>query len=331
MDCRDFQKFVHVYVDGEMDARDQGEIQGHLRVCGPCRRQAQFEQAFSAAVKRALPPEAPPPYLEARVRARLAEVVAQSRWAFLRALTVPAAATVAVGGLAAYVWLRAPEEPPTLAPASAVSVRAPAQNAAVAMGSPTTPMAMSPSPAPIKPAPRPGAGAVRAVADPRPMRAPRVVEAASGDRDLGIQFASSNLGRVRAFLESELDTPLRVPSFRGHARVVGGSASREDATAQVVYRHKKDHLYVHIRPRHDPTLPPRGIVLRQENGHRVAAWQQDGLTFSMTSRLDPVEMVRLVAAELNEVVRRERPAPAEPLYSPAPTPDIRPASMSISD
>lgn len=347
MDCGDFQKFVHVFLDGELDARDQGEIAGHLRSCASCREQAQFQQAFRGAVRRALPPEPPPPYLEARVRARLAEAVANSRWAFLRALAVPAAATVAVGGLAAYVWLRAPEAAVPMERGLAL------ENGAASPRAGLGTVAVSPSSAPSRTAGR--GQVVQATAQvataresevrserahrpapPRVAERARVQAAATGDRDLGIQFASTNLRRVKAFLESRLDTSLRVPEFRGHARVVGGSASLDDATAQVVYRHKNDHIYVHIRPRNDPTLPARGIVLRQENGHRVAAWQHDGLTFSMTSRLDPVEMVRLVATELNDTVRRERPArpsvgPPEPLFSPGPTPDIRPASMSVSD
>jgi anti-sigma factor (TIGR02949 family) len=374
MDCRELQRFVHIYLDDELDEHDRGEIEGHLAACDACRAQTRFERWFRAGIRRTAPVLPPPPDLRARICAELAKAPASRSGDSLRRWSVPLAATLAVGGLTAY--LVAPERGPALpmstaseAPrvaASAATTPAPSpaapSNAHVAAASsigsaqkPTSPApVLAQHTAPSKPAPRAVAAEPRTrprsigvVAAAAKTRAPDPDEVDSapgltpaspptGERDLGLQFASSSPDRVRTYLEERLERRLSIPTFRGRARVLGGSASAHDSTAQVLYRYRGDTLYLHVRTRRDPTLPPRGIVVRQEDGHQVAAWQQGGLTFSMTSRLDPVEMVRLVAGELSDVRRTTATASAAraPAASMAPDENLSllppPASFPAS-
>ena len=358
MDCREFQKFVHVYLDGEFDARDRGEIEGHLRECDGCRSQARFEHWFRDGVRKSFVPEAAPPELVTRIRAQLAKAPAPRARAHLFA--GPIAAMLVLGVLIGYIWSLIPfgddssgrpltGDPGSLAqsslaggadtptPPAARARRAELAPESRSAGKALTPMELERAQAEARAAAQsmaqasleaqaratgealfaragqavarrmrsaPVAEVVEAAAEePAPAPSPAMV----GERDLPMQFESSDPSRVRTFLEQRLQTPIILPRFRGQARVLGGGTGESDATAQVVYRYKGDNLYLQIRPRRDPTLPAQGIVVREENGHRVAAWQRNGLTYSMTSRLDPVEMVRLVASEISVRRRPDEP------------------------
>lgn len=365
MDCRELQRFVHIYLDDELDERDRGEIEGHLAACDACRAQARFERWFRAGVRRTAPVLPPPPDLRARICAELAKAPASRSDDSLRRWSIPLAATIAVGGLTAYLVVpdrggpalpmnTAPEAPRVAASAATTHAPSPAAPsiahavAASSIGSAQKPTSPAPVLAARTAASKPGPRAVAAEPRTRPRSigvvaaaaktgapqpdeadsAPGIVPASAptGERDLGLQFASSSPDRVRTYLEERLERRLSIPTFRGRARVLGGSASAHDSTAQVLYRYRGDTLYLHVRTRRDPTLPPRGIVVRQEDGHQVAAWQQAGLTFSMTSRLDPVEMVRLVAGELSDARRATATASAArtPAASMAPDENLSP-------
>jgi len=333
MDCREFQKFVHVYLDGEFDDRDRGEIEGHLRECDPCRDQARFERWFRDGVKKSLSHDAPPADLAARIRSQLAKAP-PPRSPALRGFAGPIAAMLVLGVLIGYIWSLVPfgqaDQKNVLEEGAAVAAslapqpssrRAAALALAVAAAPASAPNAPSAIAADVVPASATATNSVleratrglarriQAMATGAGNHDGRVVNVAAraaapaesfGERDIPMQFASSDPDRVRAFLEQRIQKPITLPRFRGRARMVGGGAAENDATAQVVYNYKGDELYLQIRQHRDPTLPRQGIVVRSEGGQRVAAWQKDGVTYSMTSRLDPVEMVRLVAAEISQ-------------------------------
>ena len=107
MDCREFQKFVHVYLDGELDDRDRGEIEGHLRECQPCRGQARFEHWFRDGVKKSVSHDAPPADLQARIRAQLAKAPSP-RSPALRGFAGPIAAMLVLGVIIGYIWSLVP-------------------------------------------------------------------------------------------------------------------------------------------------------------------------------------------------------------------------------
>jgi mycothiol system anti-sigma-R factor len=314
MDCREFQKFLHVFLDGEFDERDQGEVQGHLRECAACRRQAEFERWFREGVRRSVRAEAPPPHLRERILVSLDREASPRALRFLRDSAAPLAAMLLLTALLGYTWSLANFAPfggpssPARASARPAVASAPAVPEAPARV--TTPRAV------VFAERQPAAAAVAAKAVParraeaRPARRPvpvvaepesdeETAEPPSPKRQLELEVVSSDPDELARYLQRRLARFVEVPTFRGKARLVGGSVSPHDATAQIVYRLGDEDITLHVTPRPDPRLPARGIVVRQEGAHRVAVWKRRGLTYSMTALLDPAELVRMVSEEIS--------------------------------
>jgi len=97
MNCREAQRFVQVFVDGELDPHQVLEIESHLETCPTCRNVAEFETWFKGEVRACVSSVATPSELNARVRSALGRAERQDR---VRAV----AATGAVfAGLAACI------------------------------------------------------------------------------------------------------------------------------------------------------------------------------------------------------------------------------------
>lgn len=88
---------VTAFVDGALPADEARAREAHLAVCTPCRELAEAERAVHERL-RALPSPELPPWLETRVRARLAEAQRPRRVAWLAALPVAAALALVVWG-----------------------------------------------------------------------------------------------------------------------------------------------------------------------------------------------------------------------------------------
>jgi len=101
MECREVEKFIHAYLDGEFDEGEWAAIRVHLDQCQPCQRRAQFEERFREVLKSSLQPAPAPAGLRLKVVQALQsserEPGARRRWA-LRLVPAAAAAAV-VGGL----------------------------------------------------------------------------------------------------------------------------------------------------------------------------------------------------------------------------------------
>jgi anti-sigma factor (TIGR02949 family) len=348
MDCREIQKYLHVYLDQEFDERERGEIEGHLAECAACMRQARFEQWFREAFRKSVRAEVPPPGLAERILAELDRVPEppRARLSPFAMFAGPVAAFLVLGVLLGYVWSlsalplsdapprltgmpgesEAPEAVPAAEPVKAAVAAAPAAPAPRPAPEPALEAEPEPVKAMARSRPKPPAREVAAAGGERAPRA-EPAQLPCGERELPLEVASSDPGELRSWLRARLAWPVEVPTFRGRARLLGGSAATDDATAQIVYGYRKQHLTLHVSRRHDPSLPDQGIVVRQDGSHQVALWRRGGLTYSMTSMLDPVEMVKLVATEITPP-RRPTRAPAswvatEPNYSEA-----RPVSTS---
>lgn len=104
MSCRDIQRRLTAYLDGELEGDRGSVVRGHLRECEGCRRVAGDEAALRDGL-RTLEPLDPPPSLWAAVQAQLAvaEVADARRPAWRRAALrwAPAAPRFAVGTLLA--------------------------------------------------------------------------------------------------------------------------------------------------------------------------------------------------------------------------------------
>ena len=97
MDCKEVDKFLQVYVDGELDDEDRVLVEEHLRSCPRCRAMADYEQRFIKSIKARFPREEAP----AELRSRLVHAMAQvpERKPLSRRLvwgSVPAAAALAL-------------------------------------------------------------------------------------------------------------------------------------------------------------------------------------------------------------------------------------------
>ncbi|MEL6182738.1 MAG: zf-HC2 domain-containing protein, partial [Myxococcota bacterium] len=68
MECRDFEFFVHAYVDGEFDDAESAECEAHLAICADCRRLARHELMFRQQLKASYTSEVAPESLKKRIR-----------------------------------------------------------------------------------------------------------------------------------------------------------------------------------------------------------------------------------------------------------------------
>jgi mycothiol system anti-sigma-R factor len=343
MDCREFQKFVHLFLDGEFDERDRGEVEGHLRECPQCLQQARFEKWFREGVRRCLAHEEASPELRRRILTELERMQPAAPRPRILAVAAPAAAVLLVGVLLGYIWSltgfvpfgddpaevpvapRATADPPpaaavALPPAAGQPARAGAP--AGALAGPVRASALASAAAAVEPARR----------SPHPRKAPRRRAAPTvvaeeepaeepenrGEQELPIELRSSDPDEVAAYLRERLARPIVVPTFQGRLKLVGATASPEDDSAQLVYRHGKQHLTLRVSARPDRSLPAQGIVVRQVGAHPTAMWRRSGFTFSVTSLLDPGDVVRLVAGELHAQQEQEARALARRRLEQAP-------------
>jgi mycothiol system anti-sigma-R factor len=352
MDCREFQKFVHLFLDGEFDERDRGEVEGHLRECPRCLEQARFEKWFREGVRRCLAQEEASPELRRRILAELERV----QLAAPRSRILAVAATLLVGVLVAYLWSLTGfvpfDDDPSGARTAPRTGGASPQNPALAAVPPADSSAGAPFGAHLGPT-RPGHGAApleaaepprrslpsrrtshrrpsrSAMSEDRPTDGPTVETSVAslakadtsptfekaeaepesrGERELSIELRSSDPDEVAAYLRARLARPVVVPTFQGKLTLVGATASPEEDSAQLVYRHGKQHLTLRVSARPDRSLPDQGIVVRQIGAHPTAMWRRSGFTFSVTSLLDPGDVVRLVASELHAQKEQEAQA-----------------------
>lgn len=77
-DCREVLEEVYLYLDLECSHDRRETIQAHLDECSPCLREYGIEQEVKALVGRSCGDETAPEDLRARLRAKLAHLVAAS-------------------------------------------------------------------------------------------------------------------------------------------------------------------------------------------------------------------------------------------------------------
>jgi mycothiol system anti-sigma-R factor len=69
--CKLTQRFVHGYLDGELDLSRTIEMETHLQVCGECARELERQQALRAALQRGSLAYAAPEGLRERIQSSL--------------------------------------------------------------------------------------------------------------------------------------------------------------------------------------------------------------------------------------------------------------------
>jgi anti-sigma factor (TIGR02949 family) len=97
LDCQAMQRFLHPYLDGELNTRDAVEIQAHLDACPNCMAQYRNEKLFLDLLKKSLPRSHAPIGFDLKVKQALDAICERnvSRVWFRRVL----APAIAVAGI----------------------------------------------------------------------------------------------------------------------------------------------------------------------------------------------------------------------------------------
>lgn len=118
MDCRDVDKFVHAYLDGEFMEDDRVAFAAHVESCTRCRRLVRFEEGFKQRLRGCDLSERAPTRLQARIQSALDQEPAPaasgavvSWWRRPVWVALPAAAAAAV----LVVMLVSPRDPTAVA------------------------------------------------------------------------------------------------------------------------------------------------------------------------------------------------------------------------
>ena len=80
MDCSELQKFIHAYLDGEIDEEDRVAYAAHIEQCQRCQGVARFERAFRARLSHIDQPIRLPDNLRRRVGRALDTAEWQRHW-----------------------------------------------------------------------------------------------------------------------------------------------------------------------------------------------------------------------------------------------------------
>jgi anti-sigma factor RsiW len=81
MNCREVNRFLDAYLDGELDAQQQHRLERHLNLCSSCQSLAQDRQDFTSFFTTDPVSFNAPPQLKARIVATLSREQAKQRFA----------------------------------------------------------------------------------------------------------------------------------------------------------------------------------------------------------------------------------------------------------
>jgi anti-sigma factor RsiW len=100
LDCQSMQRFLHPYLDGELQARDAVEIQAHLDECPACATSYRNQKLFLDLLKKSMPRPHAPRGLEVSVKGALhAFSVRREARGWFRRLVTPVLAVAGVAGM----------------------------------------------------------------------------------------------------------------------------------------------------------------------------------------------------------------------------------------
>lgn len=94
MDCRELERSIDAYVDGEFDDRERAEVEAHLGTCPRCRATAEARTRLRAAMRARLQAAVAAPAPE-HLRARVRETLSARPRPLWRRSVVPASAMAA--------------------------------------------------------------------------------------------------------------------------------------------------------------------------------------------------------------------------------------------
>ncbi len=109
--CRETERFVDAYLDGEFGSEDRTALEEHLGVCASCAEEVRFQAGFRTVLRKAAPRPLTPVGLRSRIGDALAkQPPPQPLWHRVAWLSAPAAAAAAL----LVLTLRAPQAAPPM-------------------------------------------------------------------------------------------------------------------------------------------------------------------------------------------------------------------------
>ena len=84
MNCDEVERFLDIYLDGELDLGEALKLDQHLSHCQSCKSLAKERREFLAFFKACAPMYQPPPQLRAELLAKLRRRVSKRTFIFLR-------------------------------------------------------------------------------------------------------------------------------------------------------------------------------------------------------------------------------------------------------
>lgn len=103
MNCKDVHRYVHAFIDGELDTQQTLEVERHLESCAECAHAVDFERWFKGELRRSVGSVLAPPALADRVRGAMARADRADRARVL--LPRAGAATALAAGVVAALFL----------------------------------------------------------------------------------------------------------------------------------------------------------------------------------------------------------------------------------
>jgi len=130
MNCGHTEKKLVAYLDGRLTMAERRQFEAHLALCAVCRERAQgFRSVWDALDE--LPPLAPSPAFDSRVKARLAQEQRRAGfWSWI--MPSPRMAFAATALLIASIWLSSFQ--PAQLPVTHAPAGSPAQNTEAEFG-----------------------------------------------------------------------------------------------------------------------------------------------------------------------------------------------------
>ena len=101
MNCEEVDRFLDVYLDGELDSGQALELEQHFSHCQSCKSLAKERREFLALFKACAPAYKSPPQLRAKLLAKLRGEAPKRTFSFLRSPWIYAAAALALGSFLA--------------------------------------------------------------------------------------------------------------------------------------------------------------------------------------------------------------------------------------
>jgi hypothetical protein len=104
--CLEVQRFLHPYMDGEFDDREELELEQHLHHCSQCQQELRFHQSLKRQMREQHQNGLAPVHLQALISSELRQASRPPRQSWVSTLSAAAMFCIIVGGIGKGVFDR---------------------------------------------------------------------------------------------------------------------------------------------------------------------------------------------------------------------------------